>query len=58
MKDDAECECMNEMFNSSEEMPPYHWRPVALYYEDDTRIRDLTKEEQIAWIKKQNGRLQ
>ena len=43
-----------------EELPHYHWYPVALYNYDGTKIRDLTKEEQIKWIKEQKrngGRL-
>lgn len=55
--DDLETNAMNESFND-EEIPYYHWKPVALYNYDGTKIRDLTKEEQIAWIKEQlkNGR--
>lgn len=41
---------MNELFDSGEVI---HWHPVAIYNNDDTKIRDLTKEEQIAWVKKQ-----
>lgn len=52
-KDDFECECMNEEFAGGEELPRYHWLPVAIYDTDGNKIRDLTKEEQIIWIKKQ-----
>ena len=52
-KDDFECECMNEEFDGGEELPRYHWLPVAIYDNDGNKIRDLTKEEQIIWIKKQ-----
>ena len=45
-KDDMETECMNELFNNGE-----HWKPVAIYDEDDDKIRDLTKEEQLALIR-------
>jgi hypothetical protein len=57
-KDTDDCEVMNELFDSNkdEPMPKYHWRPVALYNYDDTKIRDLTKAEQIEWIKKQKER--
>ena len=52
-KDSDDCEIMNELFNSGEDLPHYHWHPVSLYNNDDTKIRDLTKEEQIEWIKEQ-----
>ena len=52
-KDDMETECMNELFGNDEQLPPYHWHPVALYHDDGEKIRDLTKAEQIAWIKQQ-----
>ena len=57
-KDTDDCEVMNELFDSGkdEQLPKYHWHPVALYNYDDTKIRDLTKTEQIAWIKKQKER--
>ena len=47
-KDTDDCEVMNELFDSG-----IHWHPVAVYSQDDTKIRDLTKQEQIEWIKKQ-----
>lgn len=54
-KDTDDCEVMNELFDSGDDkpLPPYHWHPVSLYHDDGTKIRDLTKAEQIAWIKKQ-----
>ena len=52
-KDTDDCEVMNELFNSDEPLPRYHWVPVAIYNYDDTKIRDLTKQEQIEWIRKQ-----
>ena len=53
--DEMQCECLNEEFNSGE-LPHYHWRPVAEYNTDGTKIRDYTRDEQIAWIKKQKER--
>lgn len=47
-KDTDDCEIMNELFDSG-----IHWRPVAEYNEDGEKIRDISKEEQIAWIKRQ-----
>ena len=57
-KDDMECDCMNEEFAGGEELPRYHWLPVAEYDVDGNKIRDYTQEEQAEWIKKQleNGR--
>lgn len=57
-KNDMECDCMNEEFDGGEELPRYHWLPVAEYDVDGNKIRDYTKQEQIEWIKKQknNGR--
>ena len=52
MKDTDDCEVMNELFDSGDEYYN-HWRPVAICHPDGTKIRDLTKAEQIAWIKKQ-----
>lgn len=49
-RDSDDCDVMNELFDSGEVI---HWHPVAIYNNDDTKIRDLTKEEQIAWVKKQ-----
>ena len=47
-KDSDDCDVMNELFDSG-----VHWHPVSIYNKDDTKIRDLTKQEQIEWIKKQ-----
>lgn len=55
-KDDMECDCLNEEFDGGEELPRYHWVPVAIYNYDDTKIRDYTKQEQLEWIKKQRER--
>jgi hypothetical protein len=56
-KDDMDTETMNELFNSDDEpLPHYHWFPVSLYHDDGTKIRDLTREEQIQWIKQQKER--
>lgn len=52
-KDSDDCELMNELFDSDEVI---HWHPVALYNNDDSKIRDLTKEEKIEWIKQQKER--
>ena len=55
-KDDMDTECMNELFDSGkeEELPFYnHWRPVAICHPDGEKIRDLSKKEQLEWIKKQ-----
>ena len=49
MKDSNDCELMNELFDSGEVI---HWRPVAIYNDDDTKIRDLTKKEQEEWIRR------
>ena len=51
-KDTSDCEVMNELFDSGESI---HWKPVAIYNDDGTKIRDITKKEQIEWIKKQKG---
>ena len=48
MKDSDDCEVMNELFDSG-----VHWHPVSIYSQDDTKIRDLTKKEQLEWIKQQ-----
>ena len=58
MKDDIECECMNELFGKDEveiEMHQngLHWRPVAYVDNDGKEIRKLSNEEQIAWIRQQ-----
>lgn len=57
-KDSDDCEVMNELFDSgSEELPYYnHWRPVAIVHPDGEKIRDLTREEQIQWLKQQKER--
>lgn len=52
-KDSDDCNIMNELFDSGEELQHYHWHPVAIYTQDDQKIRDLTKEEKIEWIKQQ-----
>lgn len=51
-KDSDDCEIMNELFNG-DELPKYHWFPVAEYDQDDNKIRDYTREEQIKWIQQQ-----
>lgn len=51
-KDSDDCEVMNELFDSG-----VHWHPVSLYNQDDTKIRDLTKKEQLEWIKKQKEKV-
>ena len=51
-KDSNDCEVMNELFDSREK-PLVHCHLVAWYYDDNTKIRDLSKEEQLEWIKKQ-----
>ena len=58
-KDDLETECMNELFGKweKEEVPYYnHWRPVAIVHADGEKIRDLTREEQLQWLKQQKER--
>lgn len=56
-KDTDDCELMNELFDSGEEPRKLiHWRPVAIYHEDGEKIRDLTKKEQLDWIKEQRGK--
>ena len=52
-KDSNDCDVMNELFDSGE---PIHWKPVAWYNDDGTKIRDITKKEQIEWIKQQKER--
>lgn len=49
-KDSDDCELMNELFDNGE---PIHWHPVSIYDHDNTKIRDLTKKEQLEWIKQQ-----
>ena len=63
-KDTDDCEVMNELFDGTskrrsddDDLPYYnHWRPVAYVNQDGTKIRDLTKAEQIAWVKQQKER--
>lgn len=57
IKDSNDCEVMNELFDSGQDETGYynHWRTVARYNEDGTKIRDITKKEQIEWIKRQKG---
>ena len=50
-KDSDDCDVMNELFDDGG--TTIHWHPVSIYNQDDTKIRDLTKQEQIEWIKKQ-----
>jgi hypothetical protein len=49
---------MNELFDSGKDDTGYynHWRPIAWCNDDGTKIRDITKKEQIEWIKKQKER--
>lgn len=57
-KDDIETETMNELFKSDDEEPRLiHWVPVAIYHDDGEKIRNLTKEEQIKWIKEQKEKM-
>ena len=63
-KDTDDCELMNELFGGvskrrtdDDDLPYYnHWRPVAIVHPDGEKIRDLTREEQIQWIKQQKER--
>jgi hypothetical protein len=57
-KDSDDCEVMNELFDSGKDDTGYynHWRPIAWCNVDGTKIRDLTKQEQLEWIKKQKER--
>ena len=48
-KAERECQTLNELFKSE---PTVHWIPVAIYNENDEKIRDYTKEEQLEWIRK------
>jgi len=50
-KDSDDCDVMNQLFDDGG--TTIHWRPVSIYNHDDTKIRDLTKQEQLEWIKKQ-----
>jgi hypothetical protein len=63
-KDSDDCEVMNELFGGTskhrtddDDLPYYnHWRPVAIVHSDGEKIRDLTREEQLQWIKQQKER--
>ena len=33
-----------------------HWRPVAIVHPNGEKIRDLTREEQLQWLKQQKER--
>ena len=48
-KDSNDCEVMNELFDSGKDDTGYsnHWRPVAWCNDDGTKIRDITKKEQL-----------
>lgn len=48
-KAERECQTLNELFKSE---PTVHWIPVAIYDNNDEKIRDYTIEEQIEMIKK------
>lgn len=50
-KDSDDCQIMNELFDSGG--TTIHWRQVSIYNHDDTKNRDLTKQEQLEWIKQQ-----
>ena len=60
-KDSDDCELMNELFGGTskrrtddDDLPYYnHWRPIAWCNDDGTKIRDITKKEQLEWIKQQ-----
>ena len=61
-RDSDDCEVMNELFDSGEEIernPLVHWKPVAYVDENGKIIRKLTKKEQQDWlineIKRQKG---
>lgn len=52
-KDSSDCEIMNELFDSGEEIkrkPLIHWRPVAYVDENGKIIRKLTEKEQQDWL--------
>ena len=63
-KDTDDCELMNELFGGTskrrtddDDLPYYnHWRPVEIVHPDREKIRDLTREEQLQWIKQQKER--
>ena len=63
-KDTDDCELMNELFGGvskrrtdDDDLPYYnHWRPVAIHAPDGEKIRDLTREEQLQWLKQQKER--
>lgn len=55
-RDSSDCEVMNELFDSGEKperKPLIHWKPVAIVNQDGSKVRDLTKQEQLEWIKQQ-----
>ena len=60
-KDSDDCEIMSKLFGSTskrctddDDIGYYnHWRLVAIVHPDGEKIRDLTKQEQLEWIKKQ-----
>jgi hypothetical protein len=54
-KDSDDFEVMNELFDSGQDDTGYynHWRPIVWCNDDGTKIRDITKKEQIEWIKQQ-----
>ena len=63
-KDSDDCEVMNELFGGTskrrtdDDIGYYnHWRPVAIVHPDGEKIRDLTKQEQLEWIKKQKEKV-
>lgn len=51
-KAERECQTLNELFKSE---PTIHWIPVAIYDNNDEKIRDYTREEQLDWIKNQKS---
>ena len=63
-KDSDDCEVMNELFGGiskrrtdDDDIGYYnHWRPIAWCNDDGEKIRDLTREEQLQWIKQQKER--
>lgn len=50
-KDSNDCEVMNELFDSD-----VHRHPVAEYDQNDNKIRDLTPQEMLEWLKKERER--
>lgn len=63
-KDDMDTETMNELFGGTktrrtddDDLPYYnHWRPVAIHAPDGEKIRNMSREEQIQWLKQQKER--